>query len=385
MLCASLFVHLLAAALLAWGANWLGLVRWRRARDAHWTERARLLWPARATAIGNLFLIPVLADRLHAHFLAAIPRWWIADGLASCVGAYIGTFPFDREVFPSLNFRAWLRLAGVSGLFRYAIWILLIVACVLMPEDFGWRGVEVAGGYIAVHLALQCGLFITILRWTNCLKTPPDRLVAIVAETSIRSGVIPHAIYEMSGPQALAFALPVTRDLVFSARLLEIATDEEIGAVVAHELAHLGESKWVVAGRLVGSLMLLPVIFMAPLTHWLGIYGPFVVFVCMLVLIQFGKALSRRMERRADNAAVRAQLNDGVYARALEKLYRENQIPAVNVNKRQTHPHLYDRMIAAGINPDYPRPRSPSRMTLIGFVYIVALAVLLALTIVREL
>ena len=54
------------------------------------------------------------------------------------------------------------------------------------------------------------------------------------------------------------------------------------------------------------------------------------------------------MEKRADQLALNEQVQEGVYARALEKLYRENKIPAVNVNDKQTHPHLYDRMVAAG-------------------------------------
>ena len=27
----------------------------------------------------------------------------------------------------------------------------------------------------------------------------------------------------------------------------------------------------------------------------------------------------------------------------------------------QTHPHLYDRLLAGGIQPDFPRPKAPSR------------------------
>jgi hypothetical protein len=46
-----------------------------------------------------------------------------------------------------------------------------------------------------------------------------------------------------------------------------------------------------------------------------------------------------------------------VYAQALERLYEINQTPAV-MPRRATkiHPDLYDRMIAAGVTPDYPKP-----------------------------
>lgn len=48
----------------------------------------------------------------------------------------------------------------------------------------------------------------------------------------------------------------------------------------------------------------------------------------------------------------------GTYARALEKLYEANLMPVVGPAK-EVHPHLYDRMIAAGVTPDYPRPTPP--------------------------
>ena len=85
---------------------------------------------------------------------------------------------------------------------------------------------------------------------------------------------------------------------------------------------------------------------------------------------------SRRMERRADAVASTHQVETGVYARALEKLYCENQMPAVNATKRMTHPHLYDRLLAAGVTPEYPRPAPPRRLTWIGRLYLMLTIVL---------
>ena len=38
----------------------------------------------------------------------------------------------------------------------------------------------------------------------------------------------------------------------------------------------------------------------------------------------------------------------------------------VNPSKRQTHPHLYDRLLAAGVEPDYPRPAAPETIATHG-------------------
>jgi hypothetical protein len=78
------------------------------------------------------------------------------------------------------------------------------------------------------------------------------------------------------------------------------------------------------------------------------------------------------MEKRADRLASTTTTNEGVYASALEKMHRENQIPAVNASRRLPHPDLYDRMIGAGVKPDYPRPDKPKHITLIGWLHIFA-------------
>ena len=48
----------------------------------------------------------------------------------------------------------------------------------------------------------------------------------------------------------------------------------------------------------------------------------------------------------------------GGIGRGLEKLHEVNLIPVV-MPGRLVHPHLFDRMTAAGLTPDYPRPEPP--------------------------
>jgi hypothetical protein len=67
------------------------------------------------------------------------------------------------------------------------------------------------------------------------------------------------------------------------------------------------------------------------------------------------------MEVRADVYGSRVHEDKGIYARALAKLYQANEMPAVMPRKRMAHPHLYDRMLVAGVTPDFPRPDRPAR------------------------
>ncbi len=363
------FLHLVAACLMAALANWAGLIAWRRAAGAHWTERARLLWPVRFTAGINVLLIPVILNQTHWFLSPETAHWWISDGFSSYLGALLGCYPLDREIFPQLNFKNWRHQVIAGWGIRFGIWVALIAACLLMPENFGSKMLLVAGSYLVLHFAIQWGLFLKYLRWVKFLKPAEERLQQIVNVTAMRMNVTVRATWQLAGTLVNAFALPTTHELVFSNRLLEICTDEEISAICAHELAHLKESKVVLAGRLFGSLMLFPLIFINPSIHQFGTIGIFLPYLGMFIIAKSTKWLLHRMEQRADQIALTEQTNEGIYASALEKLYRESQIPAVNVNNRQTHPHLYDRMLAAGITPDYPRPTKPRRLTLFGWLF----------------
>ena len=383
MVAIQLLAHFVCAAFLSFLANWSGLIPWRNSTSAHWTERARLLWPVRFTAGLNIFLLPSILNLVQALLLPSIPHWWIADLVAAFLGAVFGCFPGDREVFPQLDFRNWWHQAIAGWGIRFGIWGLLLLGCALMPEDFSWGMLAVAGGYLLVHFAMQFGLIMKYLRMVKFLTPAENRLLEIVNSTAARMGVSVRGAWQLGGSMANAFAFPTTRELVFSTRLLEICSDEEISAICAHELAHLKEGKSVLLGRLLGSLSLFPLIFINPSIHQFGMPGILLPYLGFFLIAKFARWLSQRMEKRADQLALNEQVQEGVYARALEKLYRENKIPAVNVNDKQTHPHLYDRMVAAGITPDYPRPTKPKRLTVLGWIYVFSIGCFFALLVSR--
>jgi hypothetical protein len=71
------------------------------------------------------------------------------------------------------------------------------------------------------------------------------------------------------------------------------------------------------------------------------------------------------MEVRADRLGREHEGEiQGTYARALEKMYEANLLPVVMRGKGPIHPHLYDRLTAAGAPPPYPRPKPPRRIVL---------------------
>ncbi len=358
-------VHLVATAILAasiaWVTNRLALVEWRRAKDAHWTERARRLYPARIAAVCNLWVIPANVALAQLLLFPTQSPHWVFLGLAGWAGAVAGTRGFDCEVCPDMPLKSWLHQAAVGSLLRLSSWLLLLSAIALMPTEFGWNTVIVAVAYVALHITLSWRT-LSVLKVVGILEPPSEELRNLVLRMSARMNVRVNRVWMMKSASANAFAMPIGRELVFNKTLLNLLTTEELEAVCAHELGHLTESATNLLVRILGSLPFLPWIFLTPLTNTFGILGFIATALAMIGLIRGYQSISRRLERRADSIGHIQETSPGVYAKALEKLHEDNLIPAVLPERQTTHPHLYDRLIAAGVTPDYPRPIAAEAM-----------------------
>jgi hypothetical protein len=102
-------------------------------------------------------------------------------------------------------------------------------------------------------------------------------------------------------------------------------------------------------------------------------------FLMMFVARRFG----RYLEERADRIAHTNEGETGTYARALARIYEDNLMPAVLPRRRRTHPDLYDRLLAVGVQPDFPKPAAPSSFTVRGVLLLVLFSVLIGLTFAR--
>jgi hypothetical protein len=132
--------------------------------------------------------------------------------------------------------------------------------------------------------------------------------------------------------------------------------------VCVHELAHLNEPTAVAVLRMFSGLQFLVVVVaVRPVIGDFGYSGVTGMLLAALVIRKITRRVARRMELRADVAGRAHQVEEGTYAHALERLYEANLTPVVMLGKRRPHPHLYDRLVAAGLTPSYPRPDPPSR------------------------
>lgn len=353
--------------------NWLALIEWRRSATAHWTERARQLWPARIAALAHLLTIPPLL------VFTQSSSNWVVDLGGAFAGTLLGSYFFDREV-SGIHFRKWLRHVAVTLGMYSSHWLHFAAACVLMPYNFGLPMVFLVSACLIWHFSIQFGLSLVWLRRIGWLRPAQARLQEIVNRAAASGAVEVRAVWELENLMANAFALTTRGALIFTSRLLEICEDDEVQAICAHELGHLRESKMVLAGRLAASLSVFPLLFAKPAYASFRLPGLVGVASAALVVAIIANQFRQRMEKKADAVAIHEDGASGVYARALEKLYRENRMPAVSANEAQTHPHLYDRLLAAGLTPDYPRPAKPRGMTFASQVAFIALVVVLLLS-----
>src|SRR6185369_14955283 len=83
------------------------------------------------------------------------PHWLLA-GFAGWLGAMAGTYFFDREVFPWIARRDWLREAITGWALRFAWLFLFFGIMAAMPKEVSWRtwllGATLIGAFAAWSL-----------------------------------------------------------------------------------------------------------------------------------------------------------------------------------------------------------------------------------------
>jgi Zn-dependent protease with chaperone function len=341
--------------------------RQRSEAEMHWTERARLGYPLLAVSRGGGVILPII--------LFATPAIW--RNAFSAVPAFVLSAALMAALYLSALF---VRRRATRGLSEIPLtywetargeWLGLVL---LTPQLFVMFAMSFSIGVPLDELdvvqslvgvaafALICrsaGLpFVRLLGAVRRAEPPLTQIVDAIARTA---GVRVRRVWVVDWPCVNALALPWSRQLVYTKELLARFDHEEIAAFTAHELGHLSESTSVKMMRSLGALALLPLGFTAPIVGRYGMSGLAVVIVVVYVVLFAAVHVARRMEHRADGVAHTHDLSEGTYARALEKAYRANGFPAVMPQKRPVHPHLYDRLTAAGVVPDYPRPAPPSR------------------------
>jgi Zn-dependent protease with chaperone function len=255
------------------------------------------------------------------------------------------------------------RLRGFAAFLVvfYPVLLIVVLASVtsawLAPRDgIIWVWV---GAVAVIQVVSSTGIFYGLARPLG-LAWPARESVRRAVERA--QGDAPTAVRqvdELAWLMPNAVALPLQGIVAFTKPAADQMTDEELHAIALHELGHLREPPFVRWMRPVrAGLLFLPVSVMVPLLMT-GRHLGFAVLTGSIFVAAFAtRGFSKRHEAKADE---HAHAHSPAYARALETLHRLAGIPAV-ISKHATHPSLYDRMLEAGIAPDFPRPRAPNQL-----------------------
>lgn len=378
MVILTLLAIFLLSALIVWTLNRLELREWQRSAGGHWTERARALQSARGSRRSHLWALPGCFALLDA--MLGLPPHWIPAVLVSFAGTLLGGFPMDRATLPDVTFPRWLRWVAIETVLLYAEWIALGIAAWYAPTEANPRFAALLGLCILLHLALVFGWHRRLLQVLGLIRPATPELQRLVGEIAVRLGVRVRALWESDYPVANAAAFIYSGEIVFTRRLVTLCTAAELQAIAAHEIGHLTESKRIKTVHLLGSFAFFPVLGIRLFNRMEPGIGWVIALLMSLVALLGTQRLRRTMEKRADRVARESVENPADYARALEKMHEADHRPAVTRQPTQgSHPDLYDRMLAAGVTPGYPRPRAAPAEGWSGIGVRLTLAVFVAL------
>ena len=342
------------------------------------------------TALGFLFL----AGLLFSGASIALADWtrvltdnpWLGMALFCAVlmiGFEVLTLPLDylgghrlarRFGLSRQNAAGWLwdRLKGAG--IGFAIGLLASEAWYGLLRGTGPLTFPLWAGAAFLGFLILAGWLAPVLLMPVFFKTRRVEDAGLenrLAELARGSGANVRGVYQFDlgrksrTATAALTGLGKTRRILLSDTLLEGFSHEEISVVLAHELAHHGRRhipKLIAAQAVLGTVVFYGVVF--ALRAWgpgLGVDGaadPAGLPLALLVLggagllaAPFGNSVSRAMERRCDDDALRATKDPESFISAMRKLSRlnlaEESPPAWVERMFYSHPSISRRIAHA--------------------------------------
>lgn len=380
-----LVASLLLTAPAVWLAVRFAILPLARAERAPWPERARLAYPARIVLHGTGTFLPpffLFWGVYTGSALSPLPRVWLAGLVGMGVALWMVALHcrLERRLGDErLTFQDALRSVATRGLLFMPHLLVALAAAPFLPDDFDERALVGLAFIGMVSLFLAAGGNLSLIRLLGLARDASPRLHEICRRAAEQIGVTLRGVYEMDWVAVNALAFPVIQSVAFTPRAAARLTDDELLTVCGHELGHLRESKPAMIARLATALTV--ALLFASVRPVIGTFGPLGLvgeLLVYLVLCRVFAGFSQRMEARADAAARAGEPDAGTFARALERIYEYNLIPAVLNSRNLLHPDLYDRLIAAGVEPAYPRPAPPSRWRTWGAIGLMAIPMAIA-------
>ena len=365
-----------AIALLPWWTGWVGPAFWlvlgtalgflltygsalavqpKLTGKEAWQERARLMHPGTIAAANVSWISAGAVGLVLTQDVIANIELWLIGGLSSLLGGIIAwAVNRKRATGRSVSWLLFPKGLVAFGLVLIPMWVVSIVMSFMDPGH-PLRAVVIAASGFLVYELVRRGGTLVLARLLGLAKPADEKLAADVRQQAASVEIEVGGVYVVGMDHANAFVYPRAKLIVFTTAALEALNDAELVAMARHELGHCTEPASAQRLRWVRGAM--PIVI--GLSSAFGSLSLIVIAASLIAYFVLGARL-KNMEHRADEEA--NQEGSDVYANALMALYRHNATPAVLGSKTSTHPDLYDRMLACGVTPDFPRPDVPRKL-----------------------
>jgi len=362
-------------ALLCAVATWLGLriaiavsrppLEAARASAAlHWTEVARFAFGVRLTILlvsaGAVAIFVVRSISFAGPLtIAQSEALSLLAFAVVVVAAQLELVRFEASVRPDCSRRQLHRSALTGALLLRPHLFICGIVLFAIPGHFGAITVLVLIVETALLFLAMKGAGIWVAARLGLVRPADERLSRLAAEVADATGVTLRQSLILDGPGYNALAFPSSQQIGVTRLALDALDDDELRAVIAHELGHLGDRRSFGAVWAAALPMLVAISAIRPIVFEWGLPAFLAVLSASLLAAIAVKRRQRRMEEHADDVS-RDACDPAALASALERFYRAQLAPAV-VGGKRIHPDLYDRMLASGVEPSYPRPARPPR------------------------
>jgi Zn-dependent protease with chaperone function len=334
--------------------------------NAHWTERARRL-AIRYRVWGVSGMLVLICSLLLGSQVVGPLQVISAKGMVVTMGTLLLVqfiwlyWRFNiRHQLPHNSLGRHFSLWIINLLVLYSYLPIAVLMAILIPSKGDGMVIGISVGLTLIFFGSYI-FRLSMFRALGFVQAAPERLAEVVKRAAEKAGHQPKQVYLIDTRWANAYAYPLQNELMFSSKALQVLNDDELETIASHEIAHLKEGGTRLPLMFANYALYAVLGTWHPIVNQWGAPGMAIGIVLALALQKLAQPFTRDREHSADDHATHHVHDETVYARALENLYRFNLTPVVTDTRRFTHPDLYDRMEAAGLPPNYPRPE-PANM-----------------------
>lgn len=251
--------------------------------------------------------------------------------------------------------------------------LLMVLTSLLLLIGYGFGGPS--GLVIALVFALAMNFFaywfsdkiaLSMTHSRPVTEQDDPELFRLVAEQASLAGLPMPRVYEIQSDSPNAFATgrsPEKAAVAVTTGIRRILTREELGAVLAHEMAHVGNRDTLimtVVATIAGAISMLAM--MAQFSAIFGgmssdrdrggnIIGLLIVAIVMPIAATLIRlAISRAREFQADATGAKTSRNPEALARALEKLEMGVEARPMKVNEAASHLFIVNPLNASSLS-----------------------------------